>query len=175
MTGNKSRTSKCNDSDCTSSQNNPHQINVTARAQTCIMDKKKRQAGTKLKQKKKKRQSRAIKKKPSDRVDEPCVTSVKCWPCRTVTTNVPYNWVNVPIQEQRGHFVFFCVCVYIYPLPSTNLLSLQSLSSAPPCILNEYFNDYLSILNEYLSANPWVTSTALIFLKKPFKRHAKHF
>lgn len=40
----------------------------------------------------------------------------------------------------------------------TKTPSLQRLSSAPvsgpPCILNGYFNDYLSILNEYLSVNP---------------------
>lgn len=42
---------------------------------------KERQRGTKRKkqkQKQKKRESKAIKKRPSDWVDEPCVTSVKC-------------------------------------------------------------------------------------------------
>ncbi|MEQ2313272.1 hypothetical protein AMECASPLE_000144 [Ameca splendens] len=28
---------------------------------------------------------------------------VKSRPCRTVMTNVPYNWVNAPVPGQRGH------------------------------------------------------------------------
>ncbi|MED6247996.1 hypothetical protein ATANTOWER_023460 [Ataeniobius toweri] len=125
-------------------------------------------------QKKKGRQ--AIKRRPSDWVDKRCVMFVKSRPCRTVMTNVPYNWVNAPVPGQQGHSVCVCVseCVYggyllTSPKPTRNSLS-SVLLSGPACILNEYFNDYLSILNEYLSVNPRMTCTAgILFLKKAWK------